>query len=197
MRIGAAVALAVIAAGVPACFPYAIPPGQLEVGLARDGKWGQGTIAHVNAGVHSASVPTLIDKPMDFGVGYGADLFGTRHGRPSEVRVHGPYAEASRFVFRRPYARVSVGLRGEMLIKNGDLGWDLLARSGAELFSERHYSPGQTPCEVHGGSGALGFGVYAESGYQRLPWGGGAFIATAGFTLRWPFAYGLIVYGCE
>src|SRR5262245_41153762 len=186
-----------VLAALPGCFPYALPPGQLEVGLARDGKWGQGTIAHVNAGIHSASVPTLVDKPMDFGVGYGADLFGSQHGRPSEARVHGPYAEASRFVVRWPSARISAGLRGEMLIKDGNLGWGALARGGAELFHEHHYTPGTWPCEIHGGSGAIGYGVYVESGYQRLPWGGNAFIATAGFTFRWPFAYGIIAYGCE
>jgi len=192
-----AVVFAVLLAALPGCFPYVLPPGQLEVGLARDGKWGQGTIAHATAGIHTASIPTLVDKPMDFGVGYGADFFGARHGRNSEVRVHGPYAEASRFVFRRPNVRVSVGLRGEMLIKDGELGWGALARSGAELFHEHSVPAGPWPCEVHGGSGALGFGVYVESGYQQLPWAGHAFIATAGFTFRWPFAYGVIVYGCE
>jgi hypothetical protein len=198
LRAGGRLVLAAALTGAPACIPYAIPPGQAEVGLARDGRWGQGTIAHLSAGIHSASIPRLVAKPMDLGVGYGADLFTVKDGEPSKVRVHGPYGEASWFVFRRPWFRVSAGLRGEMLIKDGDLGWDVLARSGAEIFNAGQFYPSSTDvCSIHGGAGALAMGVYAESGYQQLPWGAHAFITTAGFTFRWPLLYGLIVYGCE
>ncbi|HEY5448425.1 MAG TPA: hypothetical protein VIQ54_06725 [Polyangia bacterium] len=196
-RIGVRLALAAALAGAPACIPYVLPPGQAEFGFARDGRWGQGTMVHLAAGIHSASVPQLIAKPIDLGVGYGADLFGAQHNRTSEVRVHGPYAEGSWFVFRRPWFRVSAGLRGEMLIKSGDLGWDVLARSSAEIFKVGYGVPsGADLCSIHGGSGALAMGVYAESGYQQLPWGGHAYITTAGFTFRWPFMYGVLVYGC-
>ena len=197
MRVGFGVVVAVgLGAGLPACFPYVIPPGQLEVGLARDVK-ARETLAHVTAGIHSASVPRLVDKPVDLGVGYGADLYGSKNGEASKVRVHGPYAEGSWFAYRWPRARVSFGVRGEMLIDSGNLGWDLLARSGAELFEEHRYVPGQYACEIHGGSGALAIGLYAESGYQQMPRGGHAFITTAGFTFRWPLMYGVVVYGCN
>ena len=34
-----AVVFAVLLAALPGCFPYVLPPGQLEVGLARDGSY--------------------------------------------------------------------------------------------------------------------------------------------------------------
>ena len=74
MRTRLRLTLAAVLAGAPACLPYAIPPGQAEFGFARDARWGQGTMVHLGAGIHSASVPQLIAKPIDLGVGYGADL---------------------------------------------------------------------------------------------------------------------------
>ena len=111
------------AVGLPACLPYALPPGQAEIGLARYATGGRGTIAHLTAGVHSASIPGLVDKPMDFGVGYGVDSFSAKEGETSKVRTHGLYGEASRYVVRQPFWRVSVGGRGEMLFGGGEIGW--------------------------------------------------------------------------
>jgi len=42
----------------------------------------------------------------------------------------------------------------------------------------------------------MGF-VSAASGYERLPNGVNAWITTAGLTFRWPFAYGVLVLGCQ
>ena len=195
-------ALAVLSATLlptlPACFPYALPPGQVEVGMARYATGGKETILHVAAGVHSASVPGLVDKPMDFGIGYGADLFSAKEGETSKVRTHGLYGEASRFVLRQPAYRVSFGGRGEMLFGGGEIGWGALARGAAELYQEADRVPSAgNLCDIHGGSGALAAGVYVESGYERLPNGVQAWITTAGLTFRWPFAYGLLVWGCE
>ena len=195
----ARLALAVLSAvGLPACFPYAVPPGQAEIGLARHATGDRGTIAHLAAGVHSASIPGLVDKPMDFGIGYGVDLYSAKEGETSKVRTHGLYGEASRYVVRQPFWRVSVGGRGEMLFGGGEIGWGVLARGAIELFQEAQGLPsGGSLCDIHGGAGALGIGVYTESGYEHLPDGVHAWITTAGLTFRWPFAYGVLVYGCQ
>jgi hypothetical protein len=111
--------------------------GQAEIGLARYATGGRGTIAHLTAGVHSASIPSLVDKPMDFGVGYGVDLFEAKEGETSKVRTHGLYGEASRYVVRQPFWRVSVGGRGEMLFGGGEIGWGALARGAIELLAVR------------------------------------------------------------
>ncbi len=183
---------------LPACLPYALPPGQAEIGLARHASGDRGTIAHLTAGVHSASIPTLVDKPMDFGIGYGVDLYGAKEGETSTVRTHGLYGEASRYVVRRPFWRVSVGGRGEMLFGGGEIGWGALARGAIESFQEVQGLPSSASlCDIHGGAGALGIGVYTESGYEHLPSGVHAWITTAGLTFRWPFAYGVLVYGCQ
>ena len=71
---------------LPACFPYALPPGQVEVGMARYATGGKETILHVAAGVHSASVPGLVDASRQAlpSVGYGALILrasGPKAGR--------------------------------------------------------------------------------------------------------------------
>jgi hypothetical protein len=181
-----------------ACLPYALPPGELGVGLARDTSADR-TLARLSIGVHSASIPRLVDKPLDFGIGYMADLYALKAGETtSKVRTQGFYGEASRFVYRRPWIRGSVGGRAEMLFDDGQLGWGAMARGAIEAYKEAVYLPEAGDlCRIHGGAGAGAFGLYAEAGYERLPGGVQAFASTAGFTFRWPFAYGLIVFICD
>jgi len=180
-----------------ACFPYALPPGQASFGFARDVDAHE-TLARLSAGVHTASIPRLVEKPLDFGVGVMADLYSSKNGETSKSRTHGFYADAARFVYRRDFFRASAGVRGEMLFDDGVIGWGALARGAAELFRETHYAPdgNNGPCALHGGAGAAAIGVYVETGYEGLPGGVPAFVSTAGFTFRWPFVYGMLVYGC-
>jgi hypothetical protein len=178
------------------CIPYALPPGQAGFGFARDTSVDR-TVVRLSAGVHTASIPRLVEKPLDFGVGYMGDLYSNKEGEPSKVRTHGLYGEASRFVYKRPFFRTSLGARAEVLFGGGEVGWGALARGAAELYKDGVYVPDSNDvCRIHGGAGAFAFGVYVESGYERLPNGIQAFASTAGFTFRWPFAYGMIFLPC-
>jgi len=190
------VVTALCAVHASACFPYAFPPGEAGVGMAYDRSAHQG-LARLSAGVHTASIPRLVDMPLDFGLGYMGDLYTAKEGETSKVRTHGFYGEASRFFYKRPPFRASFGARTEMLFGGGEIGWGALARGAAELYQAGTYTPESGDlCHIHAGAGAFAIGVYVESGYERLPSGVQAFASTAGLTFRWPFAYGLLVWGC-
>jgi hypothetical protein len=188
------------AALVAGCLPYAFPAGHGDIGFARFASGDKGTAVHLAGGVHSAGLPGLVDKPMDFGIGYAADLYGGgKEGETSKVWAHGPYGEASRFVLQRDFYRISAGGRGQLLFGGGEIGWSALARGTAELYyPDANEAPGHAAqCGIHNARGAMGVGLYAESGYQRLPNGLQAWITTAGITFRWPFLYGIVILGCN
>jgi len=179
-------------------FGAALPPSRTEVGQAFTTVNG-GALApnfHLKTGAHMAGASLNPRFPVDVGAGYLLESV-QRDGPPGRGWVHGAYLEAT-LPLREigPRSRGFWGGRAELLWDSAGpatqtrLGAGVAARIGVEWFTlGEGTSPFHSRCAAgvvyHRGATALGF--FAEGGYQWLPEGRGAMIATAGISVRLPF----------
>jgi hypothetical protein len=164
-----------------------LPPSHTELGTALSIGKREGAVTHVATGVHLASA---VDAPYDLGVGYTADL------DCCGVQAQGMYLEYSARQRQRGNLRTSIGGRGVIFFDDGEVGAGAFARAGVELYttakggfvesSGRGFAAGAV-------AGAFAVGLYVEAGYEHLPDGARAFLATAGITVRLPAIAALVL----
>jgi hypothetical protein len=212
-------ALALLVASQTACFAGILPPSRTEVGTQVMSGGGPSTSGvRFATGAHLASGQTSRDGNLDVGAGFvyerlappaptgseeralGAEPM-TGDVVPEVVDARGSYIEASGVLQRGTSHRTWIGARTEVLRQAGPDGGRAIGATVARLAWEI-YAP------VHGvGSGsdssgaigaglahgAVGLGLFLESGVRYAEGDEPAFIAIGGVSLRMPWLAGFVI----
>ncbi len=210
------------------CVAGVLPPSRTEIGstvIAAGGEMSSGY--RFATGAHLASGTTRRDVSFDVGAGYvfervgRSPLSGSPAGSTSlalsapgaesiapaepadHVDAHGGYLEVARTLARGSGHRTWLGVRGEVLVREGPDGrrasTGVYARAAWEMFSPSAGAGGfSSSCGGGAGVtyGSSALGVFIEGGTQRTVDDEAAFVATAGLTLRLPFVAGFAFDVC-
>jgi len=207
------------------CAAGLLPPSRTDLGstvITDGGQLASGF--RFSTGVHLASATLRRDVPLDVGAGYVFERFGAasssgeavsrRAGGPGDVNgadgadidhadAHGGYLEVAHTVDRGRGHRAWLGARGELLARQTPDGRHATAgafgRVAWEVFSTGQ-GGGTFSSGCGGGAGfargAVGLGLFVESGAQWTAEQSTAFVATAGLSLRLPLLGGFIFDLC-
>ena len=212
-------ALAFLVASQTACFAGILPPSRTEVGTQVMSGGGPSTSGvRFATGAHLASGQTSRDGNLDVGAGFvyerlsppaptgseeralGAEPM-TDDVVPEVVDARGSYIEVSGVLQRAASHRTWIGARTEVLRQAGPDGGRAIGATVARLAWEI-YAP------VHGvGSGsdssgaigaglahgAVGLGLFLESGVRYAEGDEPTFIAIGGVSLRMPWLAGFVI----
>jgi hypothetical protein len=173
---------------------FVAPPSYTTIGTAAIGGDRGGALTRFATGVHLASA---VDTSHDVGVGYTVDLDDDPDGN-TRVQSQGMYVEYAHRQRPSEHVRTSVGARAVLLYDGCGCGAGsgAFVRLGAELYGT---SAGGFAEGDHSGvvaayaAGAWGLGVYLDAGFESLPGGARAFLATTGLSVRLPFMAGFAI----
>lgn len=147
--------------------------------------------SHVAAGIHWASVNPLPNNPIDIGLGYAYDRYGSRDdhrvlhrgGVRAPDDVHSIYLATERRIAGSKHQRTWVGGRGELGFASVGgrtrMGTGLVGRLGWEMFA----GTGKRSRDI---LGVVAVGFFVEAGLKRLPGNQRGVTTTAGVSVRLP-----------
>lgn len=212
-------ALALLVSSQAACFAGILPPSRTDVGTqVMSGGGASSSGLRFATGAHLASGQTSRDGNLDVGAGFVYERLATPAPAGSEERAlgaepmtgeavpevvdaRGSYIEVSGVLQRAASHRTWIGGRTEVLRQVGPDGSRAIgatvARLAWEVYAPVHgVGTGSDSSGAFGAGlahGAVGLGLFLESGVRYAEGDEPAFIAIGGVSLRMPWLAGFVI----